>query len=345
MRWKKGKFLFITLLLFAILATIFYFFFNKSVLANSQGKITITVKISVCGNNIKETGEQCDGSDLGGATCQSLGYSGGTLSCRPDCTFNTSGCWTGGGGGGGGGVYVPPPTTETKVVLQGKAYPLAKITILKDGEVAQITSADINANFKTEIRNISAGIWNFSLWAEDSKGRRSIIISFTVTILEGKTTTISNIFIPPTIELEKTKVAKGETLNIYGQTAPESQILIHVESPEEIIKTTMAKKTGDWDYPLDTSPLEEGMHTTRARAESPEGLKSAFSSVLAFYVGKYKPEEICPRADFNKDGRTNLIDFSILLYWWGKYNPCVDQNGDGIINLPDFSILLYYWTG
>jgi hypothetical protein len=305
---------------------------------------TVTVTVSVCGNNKKETGEQCDGNDLGGATCQSLGYSGGTLSCRPDCTFNTSGCYTAPPGGGVGG-YVPPPTTETKVVLQGKAYPLAKITILKDGEVGQITSADINANFKTEIRNISAGVWNFSLWAEDSKGRRSITISFAVTILEGKITTISNIFIPPTIELEKTKVAKGETLNIYGQTAPESQISIHVESPEEIIETTKAKKTGDWDYPLDTSPLEEGMHTTRARAESPEGLKSAFSSLLAFYVGKYKIGEICPRADFNKDGRTNLIDFSILLYWWGKYNPCVDMNGDGIVNLPDFSILLYYWTG
>ena len=338
----KGKFFLIVLLFFAILAVIFYFFSHKSVLANSQGEITITVKISVCGNNIKEEGEQCDGNDLGGASCQSLRYSGGTLSCNPDCTFNTSGCWT--GGGGGGGVYIPPPI-ETKVILQGKAYPLAKITILKDGEVAEIVNADNNANFKTEIKNISAGIWNFSLWAEDNKGRRSVTVSFTVTILEGKITTISNIFIPPTIELEKTKVAKGETLNIFGQTAPESQISIHVESPEEIIKTTKAKKTGDWDYPFDTSPLEEGMHTTRARAESPEGLKSAFSSVLTFYVGKYRGTEICPRADFNKDGRTNLIDLSILLYWWGKYNPCVDQNGDGIVNLPDFSILLYYWTG
>ena len=344
MQWKKGKFLFITLLLFAILVVIFYFFSNKSVLANSQGKITIKVKISVCGNNVKEGGEQCDGSDLGGASCQSLGYSGGTLRCRPDCTFDTSGCYTAPFSGGGGRVYVLPPT-ETKVVLQGKAYPLAKITILKDGEVAQIVNADNNANFKTEIKNISPGVWNFSLWAEDSKGRRSIIISFSVTILEGKITTISNIFIPPTIELEKTKVAKGEALNIYGQTAPESQISIHIESREEIIKTTKAKKTGDWDYSLDTSPLEEGMHTTRAKAESPEGLKSAFSSVLSFYVGKYKVEEICPKADFNKDGRTNLIDFSILLYWWGKYNPCVDMNHDGIVNLPDFSILLYYWTG
>lgn len=305
---------------------------------------TVSVAVSVCGNNIKETGEQCDGTDLGGATCQSLGYAGGTLGCYSNCTFNTSGCYTVPPGGGGGGGYIPPPT-ETKVVLQGKAYPLAKITILKDGQLAKLITADSNANFKAEITDISAGVWNFSLWAEDKDGRKSITFSFSVTILEGKITTISNIFLPPTIELEKTKVAKGEELNIFGQTAPESKIDIHIESPEEIVKTTKAKKNGDWKYPFDTSPLDEGIHTTRAKAESPEGLKSSFSSVLAFYVGKYKVGEICPKADFNKDGKTNLVDFSILLYWWGKYNPCVDMNGDGIVNLPDFSILMYWWTG
>ena len=47
---------------------------------------------AVCGNGVKEGGEQCDGSDLGGTTCQSLGYSGGTLSCNADCTYNTSQC-------------------------------------------------------------------------------------------------------------------------------------------------------------------------------------------------------------------------------------------------------------
>jgi hypothetical protein len=159
------------------------------------------------------------------------------------------------------------------------------------------------------------------------------------------TTTVSGIFLPPTIELEKVNLAKGEELNIFGQTAPESQISIHVESPQEIIKTTKAKSSGEYDYALDTSPLDEGTHTTRAKAESPDGLKSSFSSVLAFYVGKYGIKEVAPKADFNKDGKTNLIDFSILLYWWGKYNPACDQNRDGIVNLPDFSILLYYWTG
>ncbi len=45
-----------------------------------------------CGNNQVELDEECDGNDLGGQTCVSLGYLGGNLSCNPDCTFNTNNC-------------------------------------------------------------------------------------------------------------------------------------------------------------------------------------------------------------------------------------------------------------
>ncbi len=48
----------------------------------------------VCGNTLKETGEECDGTDLAGATCQSLGYTGGTLSCSSSCTYNKAACTT-----------------------------------------------------------------------------------------------------------------------------------------------------------------------------------------------------------------------------------------------------------
>ena len=57
------------------------------------------------------------------------------------------------------------------------------------------------------------------------------------------------------------------------------------------------------------------------------------------------PELIYPSPDLNKDDRVNLIDFSILLYWWGRENPSADFNQDGLVNLTDFSIMLYYWTG
>lgn len=51
----------------------------------------------VCGNNVRETGEECDGSDLGGATCliQLPGSIGGTLSCTTACTYDTSACLLG----------------------------------------------------------------------------------------------------------------------------------------------------------------------------------------------------------------------------------------------------------
>lgn len=46
-----------------------------------------------CGDgSVNAVGEQCDGADLGGATCTSLGFPGGTLACTPACGFDTTGC-------------------------------------------------------------------------------------------------------------------------------------------------------------------------------------------------------------------------------------------------------------
>src|SRR3989338_5350653 len=45
-----------------------------------------------CGNGIIDTGEQCDGSALGGETCVSRGFTSGTLSCTGLCAFDTTGC-------------------------------------------------------------------------------------------------------------------------------------------------------------------------------------------------------------------------------------------------------------
>lgn len=54
---------------------------------------------STCGNDQVDAGEQCDGTNLNGRTCVSLGFSGGTLSCAPSCTLDTSACTSPGGNG------------------------------------------------------------------------------------------------------------------------------------------------------------------------------------------------------------------------------------------------------
>ena len=52
----------------------------------------------VCGDGKQNGSEQCDGADLAGASCQSRGFTGGTLSCHGSCTFNTSNCYKCGDG-------------------------------------------------------------------------------------------------------------------------------------------------------------------------------------------------------------------------------------------------------
>ena len=46
----------------------------------------------MCGDNARQEWEECEGPDLGGLGCHDVGFDRGTLSCRPDCTYDTSEC-------------------------------------------------------------------------------------------------------------------------------------------------------------------------------------------------------------------------------------------------------------
>jgi hypothetical protein len=77
----------------------------------------------VCGDNVvNQWWEVCDGTHLGGETCKSLGFDGGTLSCTANCQLNKSGCFNIEDSDGDGltddvetntGVYVSPSDTGT----------------------------------------------------------------------------------------------------------------------------------------------------------------------------------------------------------------------------------------
>jgi hypothetical protein len=51
--------------------------------------------------------------------------------------------------------------------------------------------------------------------------------------------------------------------------------------------------------------------------------------------------------DIDNDNHVDLVDFSIMAYWYGRsgFPAAYDLNGDGKIDLADFSIMAYYWTG
>lgn len=45
-----------------------------------------------CGNDMLDGREECDGAQLDGATCETLGFASGDLTCADNCTFDTTAC-------------------------------------------------------------------------------------------------------------------------------------------------------------------------------------------------------------------------------------------------------------
>lgn len=252
-----------------------------------------------------------------------------------------------GGGGGGGGGYIPPATS---VIFIGRAYPSSQIFLLKDAQVVAQTISDSAANFKTSISGLSGGNYIFSIYSEDKSGLRSSLFTFPISVTSGAITQISNIFIAPTIDIDKQEVKRGDNLAIFGQSAPKSEITISINSDEEIFKKVNSGNDGAYLYNLDTSILEIGNHLVKSKSAL-LGEISTFSKAVGFVVGTktvLKPKEIkIIKGDINKDGKITLVDFSVAAYWYKKPSPptSADLNGDGKVTLTDFSIMAYYWTG
>lgn len=259
-----------------------------------------------------------------------------------------------GGGGGGGGGYIAP--SGATAIFSGKSYPRSDVTILKDAQVASTVKADSNGLFSLVLNNLSSGTFLFSVYAEDYQGRRSSLLSFPVNLSAGLTANISGIFIPPTIAVDKSEVRRGDPIAIFGQTTPQARLNVVINSDDEYIVKPKADSDGLYKYDFDTDPLDFGQHYTKSNALLGTEV-SIFGPVIAFKVGNKNvlviPTTKCPlKGDVNGDCRVNLVDFSIVGYWWRR--PLTENakgtidaklSADGVITLKDFSILAYYWTG
>lgn len=266
----------------------------------------------------------------------------------PGNNGNSGGGGGGGGGGAGGAATVVFPTAA---VFRGIAYPLSNVTLIENGQVVAVTQSGPDAKFEVDLSGVAPGTYNFGVWATDPAGNRSITQTFQVSLTNGATTVISGIFFPPTISADKTQVKQGDVVTIIGYTAPQVAVTVMVHSTNPIVQNLTSTDAGVWTYALNTDLLALGAHTAVARAQAGNSA-TADSALISFTVGDQdvaapKPQSAAPASDLNGDGRVNLIDFSIMAYWFGRPNPppAVDLNHDGVVNLVDFSIMAYYWTG
>ncbi len=244
--------------------------------------------------------------------------------------------------------------TVDAVVFKGAAYPGSTISVLKNGIVIAELPARTDGTFEIHVRNIAAGTYSFGVRAEDKDHVTSKLLLFTVFISSGIATIVDGILVPPTITSDKIEVKKREPISFFGSAAPGTEILLSFLSGVELLKKTSANASGTWSYNLDTTSLSYGDYDAKARVVTASSL-SLYSDPLPFRIGdvtrmRSKASSLNgfrKRCDLNDDGRVNLLDFSIMAYWYKRlgFPQKVDLNTDNRVNLTDLSILAYCWTG
>ena len=154
----------------------------------------------------------------------------------------------------------------------------------------------------------------------------------------------------------------GNDIKFFGYSYPRSKVNVIINSEHEVYATVSSDSFGAWLYKINSSLLTYGEHTIKSRTILPSGAASPLSESLSFRVGDADipfsltaavRSEVLERAcnkngDINNDKKVNIVDFSIMLFFWNQRspsNPCADINADGAVNLFDFSIMLFWWTG
>lgn len=241
----------------------------------------------------------------------------------------------------------PPEETPTEVHFSGRAYPGSTVHIKKNGTEIATTVADPLAMFDVQL-TVDPGSVTFAIYATDTDGMDGKAFQVTLMLAEGSTTTVSGIFLAPTIDIDDVNYSVGETITIFGQTVPNSDVTVTVSSNPTMQDVT-ADSSGVYQsqFVAGSGNLVVGAHTGSSKATAPDSQVSETSGTVAFTIGQAASCGAGP-GDLNCDGRVDLVDFSILLYYWNQQNPelqAADINGDGVVGIVDFSIMLYYWTG
>jgi hypothetical protein len=303
------------------------------------------------------TGGSGSGSGTGDTSSGSSG-SGGT----PGSQTGSGGSGGGGGGGSGGGsgssggggfegTDGPYRSGDGKVTITGFTAPRSTVTFLVDGKIAKTTTAGGSGEYEVILDLIARGAYTFGVYSTDAAKIKSSTFSTSFTVTGARASNLSNIMIPPSILVVPDPATAGAPLTISGYTLPNATVTIENEkdgiAASRKVLTVLSNGSGFYSIAVDSNGFSNGTYKVRAKSAQASGLQTNFSNYTLYGVGQAANRPL--NTDLNRDGKVNLVDFSILLFWWGTAggdsDPPADINSDGKVNLTDFSILLFNWTG
>lgn len=323
--------------------------------------VYIEAIVAGCGNSIIEIGEVCDGLNLNGQSCSTLGYGAGSLGCSSSCTLVTASCV----------VLVPPvsnisqqsnrfrPVATHSFVVRGKTIPNSRVIILRDGTRVAEGISTRAGEFQVPVVGLLRGVYQFSVQVESADGLRTGSFTFPYYIAGEVTMMSEEVFVGPTVDISQSTVVSPQALDVYGAASPGVVITIIVYQAGKALRlatTTADVIYGRYALQFSTLGLTTGDYMLLSYASAGRTI-SPPSRVIQFTVGHYeiprrRDFDSCPfiRGDINSDCRVDERDIFLARSWLHgqRYSSLLEierLSGDNRITMKDFSIIFYYWTG
>jgi hypothetical protein len=316
------------------------FFLPFFVSAQSGVPYTVDIVASVpgCGDGFVQSGEQCDGN-LGGTTCSSLGFGGGSLSCSSVCTFVTDQCVLGVPSQGRSGATQPRTVDKrritTNLVVSGMTVPGATVTLLRDGQVSGLAVVRPDGTYQITTVGLAAGTYLIQVSVTGPGAQAATSDTALVRIVDAATTKVTNLVVPLLVQ---SLTVTGDMLSLRAVA---------------ISGATVVLRAGEIEYPV----LVGADGTIDFTQVGQWSLANVSIEVLygdSVYSRQYdlaavtSPSRRClVLSDPNGDCRVNILDFAAMSFvaLRGLFTDRFDFDNDGVITIRDFSILAYYWTG
>lgn len=255
-------------------------------------------------------------------------------------------------------VTVSP--NNASITINGFAPPNAFVIVMMDGGVAGTTVADGNGNFQKKLSGIEQNrTCAIALYGFDSNSRQTQTVSFNVDTLPHTDHVVNNIVLPPTISISSNQISLSQAMTVSGSAYPSSDILLFFQGASSLTPVVRTDSEGNWSYVFipEDNGIGTGNYGVYAKEVVAGGYTSEQSQTQDFSVRAVFPdpsattdeedegdaEGFCALADLNCDGSIDMIDFSILMYFWeleNPENPRADINGNGQVDLADYYIML-----
>jgi hypothetical protein len=148
----------------------------------------------------------------------------------------------------------------TNLILEGYTSPNAFVSFVEGVTTVATTSSDAVGFFTTTLSSYNITERTIIISSTDAENRTTTGASYTVTLVPGTDTTLSNIILSPTFSVNKTTMySESDSIIVTGRAVPNAQIQFFIDSIYN--SSITASSTGTFTVQLYPTTMSVGTHT------------------------------------------------------------------------------------